>query len=71
MRDRARVTVTNVVYTLLALAALAALWPVLEEMIRAAAPILPEGQELVFASLLPIAITVILGVIYVEAITGR
>jgi hypothetical protein len=68
--DRGRLTITNVVYMLLALVALAALWPVFAEQLSAASPLLLDEEELVFSTMLPLAVLVMLGVIYIEARTG-
>jgi hypothetical protein len=70
MRDRARITVTSVVYTLLALAAIAALWPVVDTMLRVRAKGLAPETELLFNTMLPVAALVLLAVIYVEARAG-
>lgn len=69
--DRARLVVTDIIYILLALAALAALWPVLNDLlITITAPRLAPREELIFTSMLPLSIMVLLAVIYIEARSG-
>lgn len=70
MTDRARITITDVIYVLMALLGLAALMPVFNEVLETAAPRLSEGEELIFATLLPVAVLVLLAIIYVEAQRG-
>ena len=67
---RGRITIASVIYVLLALVALGALWPVLDTVLETSAPYLSDDEELVFSTLLPIALVVLLSVIYVEARTG-
>jgi len=69
--DRGRITMTDAVYILLALAALAALWPVLDAvLVDIASSRLEPGEELIFTTMLPLAVMVLLAVIYVEARSG-
>lgn len=67
---RGRITITNVVYMLVALVSTAALWPVFSEVLEAASPGLMPQEQLVFSTMLPLAVLVMLGVIYIEARTG-
>jgi ABC-type polysaccharide/polyol phosphate export permease len=69
MREPARLTVTDLVYVLLALVGLS-LWPVVDSVITAAAPRLANEQELIYTTMLPMAVLVLLAVIYVEARGG-
>ncbi|WP_136602224.1 hypothetical protein [Salinigranum halophilum] len=70
MTDRARITITDVVYLLLAVFALAAFYPALQSVMAPLAPRLPVGQQLVLTTILPLAVLVILGVTYSEAMEG-
>ena len=67
---RARITITDVVYILLALAALAAFYPVYAELFGRLAPDLASGPEAVLGTVLPAAAIVLLSVIYLEARSG-
>lgn len=68
MDDRARVTIGDVVTTLVALAALRGLYPVYRDMLEAHD--IGEGPEALLATLLPLAILVLLGVVYTKAGVG-
>lgn len=68
--DRARITITDVVYILIALAALSGLWPAYSTVLDKAAADLPRGEELLLSTLLPVALLIILAVIYVDARGG-
>lgn len=69
-RDRGRLTLTDVVTILFGLAGLAALYPVYSMFLADLAPRIPEGVELIFGSVLPFLIVVLLGVIYAESRGG-
>lgn len=69
--ERARLTITDVVYLLMALAGLAALFPVYQSLLDSLAPELGRGPELLFATVLPVAALMLLAVVYVEARKGR
>ena len=68
--NRARLTIVDVLYIAFALASLAALYPVYSEVYASTAPMLDTGPELLFGTLFPIAIVVLLSLIYVEARGG-
>lgn len=67
---RGRLTVTTVVYMLLGVVAMAALWPVYAEVLGDVSPMLMPQEQMLFATMLPLAVLVMLGVIYIEARTG-
>ena len=68
--DRARLTITDVVYILVALAAMAALWPAFNHVLGLVTNDLAPGEQLLFSTLLPVAVLVLLAIIYVEARSG-
>jgi hypothetical protein len=67
---RARLTITDVVYLLMALAALAALYPVFDALLAANVAGLSDGEELIYSTVLPLAVMVLLSIIYLEARSG-
>lgn len=68
--NRARLTLTDVIYLLLALAALAALYPVFSTLLTAVTPNLSEGEQLIYSTVLPVSVMIILSVMYIEAQAG-
>jgi hypothetical protein len=69
--DRARLTITDVVYVLMAVAGLAALYPVYSSLLNGTASRMDPGTAVVFQSMLAVMLVVLLSVIYVEARSGR
>lgn len=67
---RARITITDLVYVLLGLAAISGLYPAYMEALGVATPYLSEGEQLMFATLLPFGIIIILATMYMKAATG-
>lgn len=70
MTGRGRLTITSLVYVVLAMASLVALYPAYRMVLSEAAPGLDAGTVLVFQTVLPVAVLVLLAVIYVEARSG-
>lgn len=68
--NRGRLTIVDVLYIALALAGLAALFPVYMDVYSSTSPMLATGPDLLFGTLFPIAIIVLLSLIYVEARGG-
>jgi hypothetical protein len=68
--DRGRITITDGVYILFAVLALAALYPPFKTLLDARAHMLGRGEELVLGTVLPAAALVLLAVIYIEAAYG-
>lgn len=69
--DRARLTISDVLLVVMAFFALAALYPVFLEQLVLHIDKLDRGTELLFLSILPISIIVIISVIFISATTGR
>ena len=70
MGDRARLTVTDVLVLLLALAAIAAIYPAYVEVLDTHASVMSTEVELVFRAVLPVMLIIILSVIYLESVSG-
>lgn len=70
MRDRARLTITDVVYLALALAALAALVPPFLDLLGSAPAALSDGTALLMGTVVPVAAVVLLSLIVAEARSG-
>ena len=70
MGRRARLTVTTVVYSVVGIAALAALYPPFLDLLGALEPRLDEGTALLLKGLLPVMCVVLLAVLYAEARAG-
>ena len=68
MRDRGRLVLTDLVYILVALLGLGAFWPVLAGLIGGGA--LSGRMELLFSSMLPLAVLILLAIVMVEAREG-
>ncbi len=71
MDGRARLTIPDVVFTLLALAFLRALYPVFWDGFEANLSEMRPGTELLFQLMLPLLVLVLLSVVWVKAIGGR
>lgn len=67
---RARLTITDLVYVVLGMAALAALYPPYRMVLSAASGSLDHGTMLLFQTVLPVALVVLLSVLYIEARGG-
>jgi hypothetical protein len=70
MSDRARLTISDVIYLGLGIFALAAFWPAVNELIGQHAGAMTSGQQLILTSMLPLAVLVLLSIIYLEARSG-
>jgi hypothetical protein len=68
--DRARITIPNLLFWLMAMAFLGALAPVFFEALRAASSEAGEGTLLMYRLLFPIAVIVLMGVIWRTATAG-
>lgn len=64
--DRGRLTLTDVVFYLLAVVALRALWPVLDEQLQAPGG-MDQGTLLLFQTMLPLAIIILIAVVWVKS----
>lgn len=70
MAERARITLPDLVYILFALAFLGALYPVFFEALDMQAPNMMTGSVYIYQLILPLALLVMLTVIYVKATAG-
>jgi len=68
--DSARLTITDIIYILVALAAIAAMWPTFTFVLSLVSDRLSQGEELLFTTMLPVAVLVLLAIIYIEARSG-
>lgn len=68
--DRARLTITDIVLIMVAFAGLAALYPVFYKFLNENASYLTTGQELLFLSLLPFGLVVLIALIFQTALIG-
>lgn len=68
--NRARLTIVDVLYIAFALAGLVALYPAYMDIYESTAPMLDQGPSLLFGTLFPIAVVVLLSLIYIEARGG-
>jgi len=67
MDSRARLTLPDVMFVTMSFAFLAALYPVFAESYRSNVGLLDPGSRLLYQALLPLALLVLLTVIYVKA----
>lgn len=68
--NRARITLTDLIYFLIAVVALAAFQPVVNEQLNQNAGSMNEGTILIIQTVLPVAILILMAVIYVKAGIG-
>lgn len=71
MTDRARLTLIDLVYILMALAYLGALYPVFSSSLESNSDSIAPGPGLLLQLILPITVLVLLTVIWVKTIGGR
>lgn len=71
MMDRARITIPDLVYALVSIFFLGALWPVFYDGYLANLGKLSTGEEYLYRLLLPLMILVLLTVIWTKTIGGR
>jgi hypothetical protein len=67
MDERGRLTLPDVMFVTMSFAFLAALYPVFAESYRATDSLLDPGSRLLYQAILPLALLVLLTVIYVKA----
>lgn len=70
MDARARITLPDVLFLLMSLAFLGALYPVFMDGFRENVSIMSTGTAYLLQMVLPLAVLVLLSVIYVKAIAG-
>jgi hypothetical protein len=68
--DRARITIPNLLFWLMAMAFLGALAPVFFDALQAATSEVGQGTLLMYQLLFPVAILVLIGVIWRTATAG-
>lgn len=68
--DRARLTVPDVIYVLMGVAFLAALWPVFSDLLTGHAGDISEGGKWLFLIALPFAILVLFTMVFRKASEG-
>lgn len=69
-RERGRLTLPDLVYVLMSLAVLGALWPVVQSGLEANAGVVGTGPAYIFLLLLPLAALVLLTLIWRTAAGG-
>lgn len=69
-RERARITIPDVLFLLLTLGFLAALWPVFADLFSANSGEVGPGVGMLYQMILPMGLLVIFTVIYSKAIRG-
>jgi hypothetical protein len=67
---RGRITIPDVLFLLMSIAMLGALWPVFADQFQANQSVIPEGAGVLFLMVLPMAILVLFSIIYMKAIRG-
>lgn len=70
MSRRARITVPDLMFTLFSLAALGALYPVFHDHFQANLDVMGTGPEWLWQMVLPMALLVLMSVIYLKATQG-
>lgn len=68
---RGRLTITDLVYVVIAMAGLGALYPAYRMVLSAASGSLDPGTMMLFQTVLPVALIVLLSVVYIEARGGE
>lgn len=68
--ERARITIPDVLFILMAFAALAALWPIIGDLLSTNSQTLGTGETLLFRMMLPLTLLVVFTIIYTKAIRG-
>lgn len=67
MNDLARITITDIVFLLIAILALRAFYPVYNEFLSKNAGMMDRGTEMLLLTVLPVGILVLLGYIYLRS----
>lgn len=70
MKDRGRLTLTDILFLLIAIVAIRAFYPVFNDLLIQNAPMMDRGTQLLLQTLLPVAILVLLGYIYLRSGVG-
>lgn len=70
MNDRARLTITDVLFVLIAVMALTAFYPVFADLLNQNASSMGRGASLIMQTVLPVSIIVLIGYIYIRAGVG-
>jgi len=68
--NRARLTLPDVLFVLMSLAFVGALWPVVAAALQTNAGVMSTGSSYIYQLLLPVAILVLFSVIYLKAVAG-
>lgn len=69
-RQRARITIPDVLFLLMTLAFVAALWPVFADFLTANSGELGQGEMMLYTMILPLGLLVVFTIIYQKAIRG-
>lgn len=70
MKDYGRLTLTDILFLLIAIVAIRAFYPVFNNLLTMNAPMMDRGTQLLLQTLLPVAILVLLGYIYLRSGVG-
>jgi len=70
MTDRGRLTLTDILFLLIAIVAIRAFYPIFDDLLIQNAPMMDRGTQLLLQTLLPVAILVLLGYIYLRSGVG-
>lgn len=70
MDDRGRLTIPDVLFSLMSLGVIAVLWPVLNDIFESNRSAMGAGVEYLYFLILPLALLVLFSVIYVKAVGG-
>lgn len=68
--ERARMTLPDVLFVLMSVAFLGALWPVVADALQTNAGAMSAGSSLIYQLLLPVAVLVLFSTIYLKAVAG-
>lgn len=68
--NRGRITVPDVLIYLVTVAFVAGLYPAYTDLLEANIDVVPEGPAIIFRTLLPLMLLVLLGSIYLKAGAG-
>lgn len=71
MRRRGRLTVTDILWYLIAVAALAGLFPVAQSFMDSNSAYIPNEASTMLMGVAPMAVIVLLSTIYIKARVGR
>lgn len=70
MTDRARITIPDVVFVVVSIGMIAVLWPVLRDRLAANADVIATPTAWLFLLILPMALLVLISVIFKTAAAG-